>query len=135
MFIYLFLCLFMDLFVFSVLIIVGHPQEVSLKVLWRSDFIWQRHLGSKKVCFFVCFLFVCCFYFNILGTPTGSYPENFVKIGLDLTDIFRPLNVYLFICLFVCSLICLFLFQLSWGTHRKLLWKFCEDLAWYGWDI
>ena len=29
------------------------------------------------------------FYFNHLGTPTGIYPENFVKIGLDLAEILR----------------------------------------------
>ena len=40
-------------------------------------------------------MFVCLFvdrfvfYFNHLGTPTGIYPENFVKISLDLAEILR----------------------------------------------
>ena len=44
----------------------------------------------------VYFLFVFClfvefpvFYINHLGTPTGIYPENFVKIPLDLAEILR----------------------------------------------
>ena len=42
------------------------------------------------------------FYFKHLGTPTGIYPKNFVKIGLDLAEIYRILKiVYLFVCLFV----------------------------------
>ena len=53
------------------------------------------------VCLFVCWP-VCCFYFNHLATPKGIYPENFVKIGLDLAEIYRILkNVYLFVQLFV----------------------------------
>ena len=28
-------------------------------------------------------------YFNHVRTPTGSYPENFMKIRLDLAEIFR----------------------------------------------
>ena len=66
------------------------------------------------ICLFVCFLFVdlfVLFNFKHLRTPTGIYPENFVKIGLDLAEIYRILkNVYLFVCLFVCFLTCLFLF-------------------------
>ena len=38
------------------------------------------------MCFFVG-RFV--FYFNHLGTPTGIYPGNFVKIPLDLAEILR----------------------------------------------
>ena len=29
------------------------------------------------------------FYFDLLGTHTGSYPEDFVNIRLDLAEIFR----------------------------------------------
>ena len=42
MFICLFVCLFVHRFVFF-LIILGHPQKVPLKILWRSDFIWLRY--------------------------------------------------------------------------------------------
>ena len=88
--VYLFVCLFIDLSVF-VLIIVGHPQKAPPKILGRSNLIWLRYLGSKDVYLFVC-LFVClltCFYINHLGTPTEIYPENIVKIWLDLAEIFR----------------------------------------------
>ena len=64
------------------------------------------------ICLFVCLvvdLFV--FYLYHLGTPTGIYPENFMKIQLDLAEIYRILkNVYLFVCLFVCLLTCLFFY-------------------------
>ena len=93
MFICLFVCLFVYRFVcFFVLIFVGHQQKVPLKILWRFNLIWLRYLGSKMfICLFVC-LFVywlVCFYFNHLGTPTWIYPKIFVKIWLDLADIYR----------------------------------------------
>ena len=86
------------------------------------------------ICLFVCLLTCLFFYFNHLGTPTGMYPKNFVKIRLDLAEIYRILkNVYLFVCLFVCLLICLFIFilnilghpqeytlKISWGSN--LIW-------------
>ena len=53
------------------------------------------------ICLFVCLLIWLFFYFDNLGTPTGSYPENFVKIQLDLAEIFRILKCsfgYLFAC-------------------------------------
>ena len=63
------------------------------------------------ICLLVC-LFVrstVCFYFFHLRTPTGIYPENFVRIGLDLAEILSIYkNVYLFVCLFVCLLTGLF---------------------------
>ena len=42
------------------------------------------------ICLFVClfvygFVFFC---FNHHGTPTGSFPESFVKIRFDLAEIF-----------------------------------------------
>ena len=42
---------------------------------------------------FVClFIDLFVFYFNGLGIPTGIYPENFVKIRLDLAEIYRILK-------------------------------------------
>ena len=38
---------------------------------------------------FVCLLIDLFFYFNHLRIPTGSFPQNFVKIGLDLAEILR----------------------------------------------
>ena len=89
----LFVCLFVCWPVFFILIILGHPQEYTLKMSQGSKLIWLRYSGSKK-CLFVClfvYLFVdlFVFYFNHLGTPTGIYPENFVKIRLDLAEIYR----------------------------------------------
>ena len=49
-------------------------------------------------------LVVFCFIHH--GTPTESFPESFMKIQLDLADIFR---IKMFICLFVYFFIRLFL--------------------------
>ena len=122
------------LFVF-VLIIVGHPHEVSLKVLWRSDLIWLRYLGSKNiylfVCLFVC-LWICLFFcFNHHGTPTGSFPESFMMMQHVLNDIFR-IQKCLFACLFVCLMICGFIVLIILGHPQevilKILWRF--DWIW-----
>ena len=132
------ICLFVCLFVcwtvcFFTLIILGHPQEYTLKISLGSELIWLRYPGSKKwlfVCFFVD-LFV--FYFNHLGTPTGIYPEIFVKIGLDLAEIYRILkNVYLFVCLFVCLLNYLFLILIILGHPQEFTLKISwgSDLIW-----
>ena len=67
MFICLFVCLFVYM-IFFLLIILWHPQEYTLKILWRSDLIWMRYLGSKNVYLFVC-LFVClyiCMFFVLI---------------------------------------------------------------------
>ena len=96
---------------------MAHPQKVPLKIFGRSDLIWLRYSRSKT-CLFVC-LSVCLFvdlfvfYFNYLGTPTGIYPENFVKNSLHLAEIIRIRKLdckmfILFVCLFVCLCICLF---------------------------
>ena len=78
------------------------------------------------ICLFVCLFVYRFFCINHHGTPTGSYPENFVKIQLDLAEISRirkldwrdgrggeeewekgrrrggNSTVYLVVCLFVC---------------------------------
>ena len=100
----------------------------TLKISWRLDLIWLIYSGSKK-CLFVClfvrlFVDLFIFYFNHLGTPTGIYPENFVKIGLDLAEIYRILkNVYLFVCLFVCLLNCLFFILIILGHPQEYTLK------------
>ena len=68
------------------------------------------------VCFVLfCFVLFVCFIHH--GTPTGSFPESFVKIGLDLAEIYRILkNVYLFVCLFVCLFNCLFFYFIHLRT-------------------
>ena len=125
----LFVCLFVDLFVFYfnhlgtppgiypenlvkigldcffILIILGHPQEVTLKILWRSDLIWLRYLGSKKmfICLFVClfvYWFVCFFILIILGNPREYTPK--ISWGSDLIYLrYLGYNKCLFVCLFV----------------------------------
>ena len=112
MFIRLFVCLFVCWNVF--LIILGHPQEYTLKISRGSDLIWLRYSRSKT-CLFVglyncLFVDQFVFYLNHLGTPTGIYPENFVKIPLDLAEILRirKLDWKMFICLFVCLFVYIF---------------------------
>ena len=135
----MFVCLWVCLF--FVLIILGHQQVGSLKILWRSNLIWLRYLGSKNVYLFFClFIDLFVFYFNHSETPTGSYPVNFVKIPLDLADILRirktdwKMFICLFVCLFVYIFIC-FLLKSSWNTQRKFPSKFRKDQTWFGWDI
>ena len=72
-------------------------------------------------------MFVCLFvdrfvfYLNHLGTPTGIYPENFMKIPLDLAEILRirKLDWKLFICLFVCLFVCLYIHFFCFN-HRRI---------------
>ena len=89
--VYLFVCLLTCRF--FIFIILGHPQEYTLKISRGSDLIWLRYSGSKNVYLFVC-LFVCLltgffYYLNHFETPTGIYPEIFVTIPLDLAEIFE----------------------------------------------
>ena len=58
-------------------------------------------------------------FFNHLGTPKEIYPENFVKIPLDLAEILRirKLDLKMFICLFVCLFVYIFV---SCFNHRKI---------------
>ena len=60
------------------------------------------------------------FYLNLLGTPTGIYPENFVKIPLDLAEILRirKLDWKMFICLFVCLFV--YIFVIFCFNHRRI---------------
>merc|ERR1711875_68705 len=88
--VYMFVCLFVSLLtcLFFILIFLGHPHENTLKISRGSDLIWLRYSGSKR-CLFVClfvrlFVDLFVFYFNHLRTTTGIYPENFMRIGLDL---------------------------------------------------
>ena len=124
-FVCLFVCFLTCLF-FIILIILEHPQEYTLNILWRSNLIWLRYIGSKNVYLFVC-LFVCLciclfFCFNHSGTPTESSPENFVNIRLDFAEILRIRKLY-WKCLFVffCLLIDLFVFCLNHlGTPTEI---------------
>ena len=108
MFVGFFVCLLNCLF--FVLIIIGHPKEVSLKVSLRSDLIWLRYLGSKNAYLFIC-LFVClwvCLYFVLFIV---GHPQEVSQIFLWRSDLIwlRYLGSRkMFICLFVCFFICLF---------------------------
>ena len=79
-------------------------------------------------CLFV-YLFVywfVCFYFNNLGAPTGSYPENLERsdlIWLIYLGSKKCLFVYLFVYWFVCFIISIILrypqdytFKISWRS-------------------
>ena len=77
------------------------PQP-DMELFWKGhDVLYKFQFSSpsaaalgeqyfkKSVCLFVC-LFNCLFlYFIHLRTPTGIYPENFMRIGLDLAEILR----------------------------------------------
>ena len=54
--------------------------------------IWLRYIGPKNVDLFVFCLFVyryVVFCFNHGRIPTGSFPQNIMKIRLDLAEILR----------------------------------------------
>ena len=72
------------------------------------------------VSLFVCLLTGLFVYLNHLGTPTGIYPENFVKIPLDLAEILRirKLDWKMFICLFVCLFV--YIFVIFCFNHRRI---------------
>ena len=84
-YVYLFVCLFIDLFVLFILIILGPPQKVTLKILWWSDLIWLKYLGSRNclfACFFVFFcLLICLFLFQ---SYWGTNRKLSWKFGEDL---------------------------------------------------
>ena len=65
----------------------------------------------------------CFFCFNHHGTPTGRFPESFLKIQLDLAEIFRIKHVYLSVCLLVCLWICLFFVLIIMGHPQEVLLK------------
>ena len=139
MFVCLFVCLLTCLF--FILIILEHPQEYTLKISWRLDLIWLRYIGFWKM--FICFLFVCLFIdlfvicFNHRETPKRSFPENFMKIWLDLADILRirildwKMFICLFVCLFVYRCVCFFpliIVEYPQEVSLKISWR--SDLIW-----
>ena len=75
-----------------------------------------------SVCLFV-YLFIDLFVFCFSNgkIPTGSFPQNFVKIQLDLAEILgiRKLDWKMFICLlFVCLFGCFCLHHILVPTGR-----------------
>ena len=92
------------------------------------------------ICLFVCLFvnwFFCFSYINHLGTPTGNYPENFVKIRHDLAEILRITKLdwkCLFVCLVVCLFVDLFVFcfnhrNIPTGSFPQNIVKIQLDLA------
>ena len=76
------------------------------------------------------------FYINHLGTPTGIYPENFVKMPLDLAEIFRirKIDRKMFICLFVCLYVYIFVCFL-FNHHRIPTGSFPQNFVKNGLDL
>ena len=68
------------------------PQNFVKIRLDLAEILRIRKLDWKMfICLFVC-LFVyriVCFWFIHRRIPTGSFPQNFVKIWLDLAEIIR----------------------------------------------
>ena len=84
------------------------------------------------ICLFVCLWCCSVFCFNHHGTPTGRFPERFVKVQIDLAEIFR-ISKCLFICLFICFEE--FFVLIIVGYPQDVSLKVYEDLTWFGWDI
>ena len=113
-------------------------RDTTRKIFWKFHKHWTSFsrdiVGLKMfVCLFVCSLICLFYYFNHLGTPTGSYTENFVKIGLDLAEMMRILKMFicLFVCLFIYWFVCFFILIVLGHPQEvtlKVLWR--SDLIW-----
>merc|ERR1711875_209149 len=88
----------------------------------------QRGILYLFVCLFVCLLNSGFFYFNHLGTPTGIYPENFVKIPLDLAEILRIRKLD-WKCLYVRLFFCFNHRRIPKGSFPQKFVKIGLDLA------
>ena len=76
------------------------------------------------------FVYGCGFCFIHHGTPTGSFPESFVQIRLDLAEICRIKNVYLFVCLFIdLFFVCFNDLGKPTGSYPEKVVKIRLDLA------
>ena len=68
-------------------------MESSIKnSSFETQFVsFKTEVKTLDGCLFVClFVYVFVFFcFNLRRIPTGSFPQNFVKIQLDLADILR----------------------------------------------
>ena len=51
--------------------------------------VGQKDIEMVMYLFVFCLFMELFFCFNHFGTPKGSFPESFLKIGLDLAEIFR----------------------------------------------
>ena len=100
----MFICLIVFLWIylfFFVLIIMGHPQEVSQNISWRFNLIWLRYLGSKKCLFVSLFVDLIVFFVFI----NMGHPQEVSLKVLWISDLIwlRYLgsrNIYLFFFLF-----------------------------------
>ena len=80
------------------------PWKFCEYLTWFGWYILD--LKNVYLFFFCLFIYLFVFFcFNHRETPTKSYPENFVKIQLDLAEIFRILKMFICFCLFVCLFI------------------------------
>ena len=117
----MFICLFVCFFVFDLFFLnfnrfgtpLGiYPQNLVKIPLDLAEILRIRKFTGKClfVCLFVCLIIYLFFCFNHHRIPKGSFPQNFVKIGLDLAEILRisKLDWKMFICLFVCLLVYIF---------------------------
>ena len=126
LFVYFFVCLLVCLF--FILIILGYPQEYTLKISWRSDMIWLRCIGSKNVYLFVClFIDLSVFVLIIVGHPQKAPPKILWRSNLIWMTYLGSKNVYLFICWFVCFLICLLFVLIIMGHPQEVFfWKYVK---------
>merc|ERR1712082_146162 len=96
-----------------------YPEDFVKIPLDLAEILRIRKLDWKMFfCLFIClfvYIFVCFFFFNHHRIPKGSFPQNFVKIRLDLAEILRisKLDWEMFICLFVCLFVYIFVWFLG----------------------
>ena len=95
MFICVFVCLFVCLPV--CLIILEHPQEYALKILWRLDLIWPRYIGFLKmfiflfVCVFVCLYFLFASSWDTHRMISWKFCKDWTWFAWGIVDFFRTL--------------------------------------------
>ena len=133
-----FVHLIWDMFVygfgcFVVLVIMGDPKKVSMNILWRSDMIWLRYLGSIFL-FFVFLFFFVGGYVCFLVLINLEHPQEVSLKVLWRSDLIwlRYLgSIFLFFCLFIYRFVC-FIISIILGYPQgytpKILWW--SDLIW-----
>ena len=89
LFVCLFVCLFACLLVYFFVFFHLNHLNTSRKIFWKFsyDWTWFSWDADLKIYLFNC-LFVCLFSLTHLGIPLGRFSKNFVKIWLDLAEIF-----------------------------------------------
>ena len=111
------------------LIILGHPQEYTLKISRGSDLIGLRYC-LMCICSFVCLL-TCLFFILIILENPQEYTLKISRRS-DLIWLRYIGSKKMFICSFVCLLTCLFFILIIMGNPQEYTLKISwgSDLIW-----